>query len=261
MPSIYVSTTVVQKLNLCDDFFEQNEIRNIYDLERCPPFRKINMFVYLKQLCVRSLRSKRSCMASLVHTMRENNHVFAELYAQTKAIYDKQHPPPLQPRKIIIRTKKITTLKIKPAILLSRPKKIPKQTTKPRPPPKPINEAKKTHPKPRAKPRPRPKPQTTKTTSEPRESNTRDHSKLRRIESTVQRRTINGGITYAQQQYIVQDAIVYVGLDDFVECERTRLENDIISLTHAIEYASRKMSAACDIDQLLNDVVHKLTLG
>lgn len=272
MPSVYVSTTVVQKLRLCDTFFAQNKIECLDDLDRCPLFRKINMPAYLRQLCVRSLRSKRSCMASLVNTMCARNPIFAELFAQTKNVYEKQHPPrpPSNPRTSAVVGSKHITTRPKPII---RTRELAKKSPKPRPQPRKQPQPKKEKP-PKQTPKlpkfpklpklPKEKPLTqarrkpTKPTVDAKRHGT---AKSRRIEPTQQRRTINGGIGYAQQQYLAQDTVIYVGLDDFVQCERARLNIDIVSLTHAIEYASRKMSAAYDTDQLLNDVFTKLRVS
>ena len=254
MPSVYVSTTVVSKLRLCDAFFAANNIESLDDLQQCPMFRKMDMAKYLKQLCVRSLRSKRSCMKSLVNTLCVHNHVFAQLFAQTKANYDKQHPPQPQqqhPRRITIRRPTTHPTTKKNAPCEPPPPKKPKRTREPQvktPRNKMVKKIGVVEPK-------------VQTQRKQKLQLTKDIQKQKEDVLPAQRRVISGGISYAQQQYTARDAVVYVGLQDFLQRERARLEIDIISLEHAIEYASRKMSTTCDVDELLHDVVHKLKLS
>lgn len=222
-------------------------------------FCKMDMAMYLKQLCVRSLRSKRSCMTSLVNTLRSRNRVFAELYTQTKINYEKQHPPQQRqdrPRAkpVIFQTPRIKTTKKKPPRVCEPVLKKPKRPSAPKQKkPKTTTSVKKIVIKPKMQIHQR-KPNAHK--DKPSNKQKEDTSSL-----LQQRRTISCGISYAQQQYNARDTILYVGLHDFLQRERARLEIDIISLAHAIEYTSRKISSACDIEELLHDVVHKLKLA
>lgn len=87
MPSIYVSTTLDKKLRLCDAYFANVAIQTVDDMANNRLFCKMNMFAYCKQLCVRSLRSKRSSMIGLVHTLCKRYHAFATMYHQMKTQY------------------------------------------------------------------------------------------------------------------------------------------------------------------------------
>lgn len=239
MPSVYVSTTLVQKWKLCESFFASFDANTLCDLETHRMFRKIDMLTFLKQLCVRSLRSKRSCMSSLVHTLCAQYGVVQTLYEQIKTEYERTHPP----------------LTLKPKSGLTRGHK--KQDSKPlyplrAPPPK------------KHKPQQSvvPMPKTIKCTLKKKLKISRSETKPKPTQSKkkITPRFATSSIAYTHQQYNARDQIIYIGLDDFVQRERTQLECDIISLSHAIAYVSSKLSEPCDVQSLLNDVVEKLKL-
>lgn len=128
MPSIYVSTTIAAKLRLCERFFASCDVQTTEDLERYKMFEKMDMFAYFKQLSIRSLRSKRSCMIGLVQTLCQRYRVFSQVFRQVKQEYDRAHPAPIVSER---RSKRVSTRTVTPKRTPScRPTKHRAQRTK-----------------------------------------------------------------------------------------------------------------------------------